>query len=631
MSSWIATIQVLDETYTPKVLYFSDDGYTDNKGIYYEARMRQPAVINITGNDGGLLNVMSRSSIGEIELDNTDGYLDFMADYAMDGRDCTLQLIDENSVITTWFKGIVTKQYQRGNNIFLTIKSLSEALDTPFSVNRYAGSGGTHGVEGIATDIRGNVKPRVYGKVINATPILCNSNLGIYQISDLDTCTITAVYDKGALLTPEATPRASLQALTGYTVTGGSEFDIPPEAGYYSYYKGYFRLGAMSTQQITCSASDDKVLAGDVFVKICQNISFSSGSRTIAEKPVTLSSTAYKYQASASTTIKIDNVFNDGTELDYYGSPYASLSEFNSDTTLSAGQWRDFQGYFRLVPPIDDQSYDSVADKWNSIIIGSITYNSTDTAITYATTQTIAINTDVTTGVAAVLNPLGEIGLYIHSDITIRKILDQIVLSGGAYWWFGDAVSATDYISNKINVAYYEEPSATANITVENWQIISVERTSTGVSDTGIPIYSVLAKYDKIETTQQDVLGVVSDNFRAWQARLLIGSLINESADLDIKLKHPQSTRLEFDSLSKNQTAINLRTTALLSYFKKRCDVIDVVAYFDELPRITLNMTIRLYYSRLGYSNGVNFKLIGYEIDIKRKRVTMRLMGYKLV
>ena len=188
----------------------------------------------------------------------------------------------------------------------------------------------------------------------------------------------------------------------------------------------------------------------------------------------------------------------------------------------------------------------------------------------------------------------------------------------------------TNYASNKINVALYQEPSATADITIENWQIISVERTSTGVGQNGLPAYSIMARYDKIETVQTDVYGVVSDNFRAWQARLLIGSLINESADLTVKSKHPQSTRLEFDSICRDQTAVNTRTTALLSYFKKRCDIVDAVAYFDELPRMTLNMTVRLYYNRLGYINGVNFRLVGYEIDIKRKRVTMRLMGYKL-
>lgn len=628
MSSWIATIGVLDETYTPKTLYFSDDGYIDSLGIYYEARMRQPAIVNITGNDGGLLEVMSSNSVGEIELDNTDGELDYMANYAIDGRDCTLQLVNDDGTITTWFKGIVTKQYQRGNNIYLTIKSLSEALDTPFSVNRYDGSGGTHGVEGVATDIRGNVKPRVYGKVINATPVLCNSKLGIYQVSDLSTCTITAVYDKGVQLTPEATPRASLQALTGYT-NGATEVDTPPSAGTYSYYQGYFRLGSMQIQQVTCSAQDDVYMAGEVFSKICNTISFSSGQRTIGEVPVTLSGVAYRYQASASTTIVINNVFNDGTPLDYFGTPYASLSDFNANPP-PAGQWRDYQGYFRLTPPIDDQSYDSVNNRWNDIIIGKVTYNATDSAITYATTQTIAVNTDSVYGVTAVLNNLGPIGIYINSDITVRELLDRIVLSGGAFWWFGDALNVSNYTSNKMNAALYAEPSSTPDITIENWQIISVERQSTGVSKNGIPVYSVLARYDNIETVQTDVYGVVSDNFRAWQARLLIGSLINESADLQVKLKHPQSTRLEFNSLCHDQSTINARTTAMLNYFKKRCDIVDAVAYFDELPKITLNMTIRLYYNRLGYKDGVNFRLMGYEIDIKRKRVTMRLMGYKL-
>ncbi len=55
-----------------------------------------------------------------------------------------------------------------------------------------------------------------------------------------------------------------------------------------------------------------------------------------------------------------------------------------------------------------------------------------------------------------------------------------------------------------------------------------------------------------------------------------------------------------------------------------------VTCYFSEIPRITLNMTVKVYYNRLGYSQGISLRLVGYQLDIKRKSVTMQLVGYKV-
>jgi hypothetical protein len=71
-------------------------------------------------------------------------------------------------------------------------------------------------------------------------------------------------------------------------------------------------------------------------------------------------------------------------------------------------------------------------------------------------------------------------------------------------------------------------------------------------------------------------------------------------------------------------------TDRLLSFFKKRCDIIDIEYVFNELPRVTLGMTVKLYYPRLGYENGVSFILVSSEINVQLKSMKMRLMGYKV-
>jgi hypothetical protein len=570
--------------------------------------MKQPANITITGNDGGLLSVMRQSSIGEIELDNTDGGLDYIANYAIDGRDCTLQLVF-NGVVTTWFKGIVTRINQRNNSVFLTLKSLTEALDTPLVLARYAGTGG---VEGLTTDVMGTVKPRVYGQVINATPVLCFATSGVYQISDLATTTITAVYDKGVALTL-GVARASLALL----------LSTAPAANTYDTFQGYFRVGTQAVQQITCSATDTVTLAGDVFKKIGNSIQFSSGGRVVGEKPVLIDAVTHIYQMSAGVNYVIDAVYNDGTPL---VKGVERTSNDLANVAPAVGTYDTYKGFVRINPILQSEP-DPATGQYLPITLGVIMCDATDLSVTYATTYSIAVDETAVTGAVATLNACGSIGMYINSDTTARAVLDEIVRSCGGYWWFGDSLNLTSYNSNKLNAALYNSPSSTPDLTINNWQITNAERSATYAAPNGLPFYSILANYNKVETQQSDVLGATTD---AWRARVLMGSIIKESADLTVKLYHPQATRLTFDSLLKSTTDITTVTDRLLLQFKSRCDIVSVTSYFSELPRLTLNMTIKLFYTRLGYNQGVSFRLVGYELDVKRKSVTMQLMGYKL-
>lgn len=610
---WVAIISALKADDTPTTLYFSDKGYKDpTTGQYYDSRMRQPARINVTGNDGGLLRVMNAKSVGEIILTNIDGKLNYLLDYSFDGREATLQLISPAGVVTTWFKGIVTRFYQQGNDLQLTLKSLTESLDLPLVQQRYQGTGG---VEGLATDIKGNIKPRVYGSVTNATPTLCYATSGIYQVSDLDTCVIENVYDKGVALTLGVT-RATLADLIA----------TAPAANVYDRFQGYFRLGTMTVQQITCDATDRVSvgsgtvagLAGDVFKKICDTITFSTPRDIFGESPVILDNVLHKYQLSASTTCQIIDVFDNGVRLVNEGS-YASDTEFNS-TAPAKGKWRSWQGKIRITPK-DDTQY-----PFAPLTLGVITVNAKDTAVVFTDTFPVTVNT----AAISTLNAVGTIGLYLNEDRTIRDTLDEICRSCAAYWWFGDSDSQLVYNVNQINAKLYEEPSATADLTLYPYRTIdsSVTRTATGIGENGLPYYSVLSRYGKIYTVQTDVLGATTQARKALVAKEF---LIEESADLTTtKKRHPQSTRLEFNSLLVNQSEVAVVTNRLLNFFKKRCDVVDLSYVFSELPLLKLGMTIKLVYPRLGYSNGVNMRLISYETDVQQQTVTMRLIGYRV-
>lgn len=607
MGSWIATINCLDETNSPSTLYFSDDGYKSTDGVYYQNRLVQPAKVSFSINDGGLLNVIQQSSIGEIELTNVDGQLDYLADYALDGRDCVIQYVDKGK-ITTWIKGIVTRINQRNTSIYLTVKTMSEALDLPIQLARYQGTGEA---EGLTTTIMGQVKPRVYGEVINATPVLCDSTNYVYQISDSPTTEILNVYDKAGRLGEGAT-KASLFDLQNST----------PEGGKYDRFQGYFKLYLYSgVQQVTCSARDtSKLNAGDVFKAIVDSVKFAGGKRIIAEAPTEIDQVKHIYQASTSVDFVINAVYNDGTQLKF-GVERAS----NDLATIApaVGTYDTFQGYFRINPPLESDK-SATTGNYEPIILGNITYDATNNGVTPSSDYSITMNPDS----VALMNSFGKVGLFVNEDTTVRELLDRLVKSIGGFWWIGNYDPSNGYSSNTINVALYEIPDSTnTNLEVNNWQIISAERTATGIGQNGIPFYSVKADYDKVETPQKDVL-VTTENY--WRARVLKGTKVVESVDSaipDIKTLHPQSTRLSFESLLKDSDLMKSVTDRLLKQFKTRCDVTTITANYNELPALTLNSTIRLNYNRLGYSQGYYFRLLGCDLDVKRKSVTMQLIG----
>ncbi len=75
MAVWILTIEALDANNNPVTLRFSDGKYIDSNSRYYEPRMIQPALVNVSADDGGVLSIFQSASIGDIELGNTDGGL----------------------------------------------------------------------------------------------------------------------------------------------------------------------------------------------------------------------------------------------------------------------------------------------------------------------------------------------------------------------------------------------------------------------------------------------------------------------------------------------------------------------------------------------------------------------------
>ncbi len=258
MIAWTMVCAALDGSGIAKTLRFSDNKYIDASKNRYISRLVQPALVTVSPSDGGVLGIFAAASVGELELINNDGYLDYLADYAFDGRDVTVALMNDATVLRSETY-VASKMQERSGRIFITLRTLYDTLNTPHPFDVYAGNNSLPaGVEGVSTDIKGNSKPKIFGDVRNLSPVLVNTSKLIYQACSRTTTLIGDVRGNGSVLTHDTPDYASLAAMEA----------TAPAAGHYKCFQGYFRLGSNPVGEITCDAYDSVINAGDVMAAI---------------------------------------------------------------------------------------------------------------------------------------------------------------------------------------------------------------------------------------------------------------------------------------------------------------------------------------------------------------------------
>lgn len=248
MTTWTLTIQALDEENTPQTLRFSQGIYLDADDNFYDPRILQPGLYE-AGLYAGQLLQQSRSGYGETTLVNADGGLDYLANYAVDGREMVLAFDGEPQVT-----GTVARLAFSDTEVSVVLRDPLEPLRSPHPMDTYAGDNVLpSGLEGTKDDIAGEPKPLVFGEVRNAQPVQVNTALLIYQVSSLSDCTVTAVYDRGVALDNGGTytSLAQLQSTT-------------PVAGTFRAYQGYIRIGDNAEGTLTVDAEQSDPRAGAV-------------------------------------------------------------------------------------------------------------------------------------------------------------------------------------------------------------------------------------------------------------------------------------------------------------------------------------------------------------------------------
>lgn len=489
---WLLTIEALDAMNTPVVLRFSSGDYTDPSGNYYDLRIKQPALFTSGAYTGSVIQSGSRTAFGETVLINADGGLDYLADYAVDGRVSVLSIIGEDGTITPIIQGTVRGLAFQEKLISVLLRDPQEVLEQDHPHNTYLGNNILpDGLEGTENDLKGRVKPKIYGKVRSATPSLVNTSELIYEVHDttispMIDVTIVDVYDRGVMLTKH----------THYTTLAAFLAASVP-SGHYATYEGYFKLGSTPTGTITCDVDSVKHLLGDVF----------------------------------------------------------ELLAIEAGYTLNA--------------------------------------------------------TDKTT-----LNTYGSVQFFMKEITKTSRVFDLFATSVGGYWYFeGNVIRAKQLVS----------PTSTSSL-IEDYQIISISRNSTGAGENGIPVYSVKLKADKIETVQNDLAGAVDDTYRARVSVEYREALFTNSS---VKIRHPLSKEMELTTALFSLTDAQTQAQRIQQLLGVRRDSVNLNIRLDEstINEIAIGKQLTLNSYKFGYSVPRNFIVLGYTLNAKLFRVELSLWG----
>jgi len=241
--------------------------------VAYDPRIRQPAAMRRDCFSRGATGGASEVGYGELVLVNADGALDGLLDYGFDGRE--IEILAGHMApwqAPTWstvIRGTMEQPRLDWDAVSIRLRDRQAALDVPVAVLRYDGSNELpDGLEGVPTDIKGRVKPRVFGRVLNVAPVQVNTSRLIFQVNAGAVASIDAVYDRGAALT-KGSDYADQAAMEASAPAAGN-FRAWPSGG-------CFRLGSLPAGEITADVTEGAAIANRTAAQIAQAIGTGPG------------------------------------------------------------------------------------------------------------------------------------------------------------------------------------------------------------------------------------------------------------------------------------------------------------------------------------------------------------------
>jgi hypothetical protein len=352
----------IDAAGTLQTFYLSTDNFvtspTDTPAnTAFSPVLIDPGSIGLHAFSDGRTGGATKLEIGEISVANADGGFDGWLDYSFDGRPAVIR-VGDGGVYPGSFYTLLTATVESieisWKQVVVRLRDKQWKFDRPLVTNRY---GGTNvlpgGIDGTAADIRGQAKPRVYGKVLNVAPVCVNTSKLIYQVSERPLASIDGVYD-GASAVPFNAVYANSAALLAATTPAG-KYDSCPSEGLikFSTAPTYgFTVDATASGAKTAAAVLNQI-AVDVGVPSAE-ISSDDISTLAADNPAvvgifindadtTATSAMDEVAASVSAWYGFDKdgVLRMGRLSDPSGDPVVILQDFDVGDTIERRPLRD--------------------------------------------------------------------------------------------------------------------------------------------------------------------------------------------------------------------------------------------------------------------------------------------------
>lgn len=253
--------------------------------IYYDGRIQQPANVKRAVFSGSKTSGATTIGYGELVMVNNDGELDYLLDYGFDGRAIVIELgivTPSDGGVPTWTTVLVGTMEQAEfswDKVTIRVRDRQQDLSKPIQLTKYAGTNALPaGLEGVAGDLQGKPKPRLYGTAYNISAPCVNTAKLVYQVNDGAINAVPAVYDRGVALTVGANYATSALMLAA-----------TPAAGTYitCLAEGLFRLGSSPVGLITCDPVEGATAAArstaQIMLRMLLDAGISSGDISAAD------------------------------------------------------------------------------------------------------------------------------------------------------------------------------------------------------------------------------------------------------------------------------------------------------------------------------------------------------------
>ncbi|MGI2325899.1 MULTISPECIES: hypothetical protein [unclassified Methylococcus] len=217
-----------------KTLYLAyGRGYDSGTGIFYRPAIIQPAKYS---RDASLMQFGGRasSSYGEALIANGDGWFDYLNGACFEGREMRMYTLGDGQPYqarTLVMRAIIDAVEWRMDQISIRLTDNGKLLDRPLQPAKYGGTNVLpNGIDGTADDIKGQSKPRIYGRVSLMGAVEVNTSKLVFQVNDRPVAQIINVFDKGAYLARSGSTYASQSAMESTAPAAGA-FKACPSIG----------------------------------------------------------------------------------------------------------------------------------------------------------------------------------------------------------------------------------------------------------------------------------------------------------------------------------------------------------------------------------------------------------------